>query len=57
MRTYVSKLNESAVCIGAHTATAGQAYQDRAKVQPVLADLDLAPVEDGLRVTLEYPAS
>ena len=39
-------------CIGAHTATAGQAYQDRAKVQAVLADLDSAPVEDGLRATL-----
>jgi hypothetical protein len=30
----------------------GQAYQDRAKVQAVLADLDSAPVEDGLRATL-----
>jgi uncharacterized peroxidase-related enzyme len=52
MAAYVSKVNESAFCIGAHTATAGQAYQDRAKVQAVLADLDSAPVEDGLRVTL-----
>lgn len=49
---YVSKVNESAFCIGAHTATAGQAYQDRAKVQAVLADLDSAPAEDGLRATL-----
>ena len=45
-------IHESAFCIGAHTATAGQAYQDRAKVQAVLADLDSAPVEDGLRATL-----
>jgi uncharacterized peroxidase-related enzyme len=52
MAAYVSKANESAFCVGAHTATAGQAYQDRAKVQAVLADLDSAPVEDGLRATL-----
>ena len=52
MAAYVSKVNETAFCIGAHTATAGQAYQDRAKVQAVLADLDSAPVEDGLRATL-----
>jgi uncharacterized peroxidase-related enzyme len=52
MAAYVSKVNETAFCIGAHTATAGQAYQDRAKVQAVLADLDSAPVEYGLRATL-----
>ena len=52
MAAYVSKVNESAFCIGAHTATAGQAYRDRAKVQAVLADLDSAPIEDGLRATL-----
>jgi uncharacterized peroxidase-related enzyme len=49
---FVSKVNESAFCVAAHTATAGQAYQDRAKVQAVLADLESAPVEDGLRATL-----
>ena len=52
MAAFVSKVNESAFCISAHTATAGQAYQDGAKVQAVLADLDSAPVEDGLRATL-----
>ena len=52
MAAYVSTVNESAFCIGAHSATAGQAYQDGAKVQAVLADLDSAPVEDGLRATL-----
>jgi uncharacterized peroxidase-related enzyme len=52
MAAYVSKVNETAFCIGAHTATAGQAYQDGAKVQSVLTDLDKAPVEDGLRATL-----
>jgi uncharacterized peroxidase-related enzyme len=52
MAAYVSKVNDSAFCIGAHSATAGQAYQDRGKVQAVLADLDSAPIEDGLRATL-----
>jgi uncharacterized peroxidase-related enzyme len=52
MAAYVSKVNESAFCIGAHTATAGQAYQDGAKVQAVLADLESAPLSGGLRETL-----
>src|SRR5215469_2587183 len=52
MAAFVSKVNDSAFCVGAHTATAGQAYRDSAKVQAVLADLDSAPVEDGLRATL-----
>jgi AhpD family alkylhydroperoxidase len=53
MAAYVSKVNESAFCIGAHTATAGQAYRDSAKVHAVLADPESAPVGDGLRATLE----
>ena len=52
MAAYVSKANECAFCIGAHTATAGQAYQDGPKVTAVLADLESAPVGDGLRTTL-----
>jgi uncharacterized peroxidase-related enzyme len=52
MAAFVSNVNESAFCVGAHTATAGQAYQDRAKVQAVLADVETAPIEDGLRATL-----
>jgi uncharacterized peroxidase-related enzyme len=52
MAAYVSKVNECAFCIGAHTATAGQAYRDGAKVQEVLTDLESAPVEEGLRATL-----
>ena len=43
---------ECVFCIGAHTATARQAYQDGPKVAAVLADLESAPVEDGLRATL-----
>jgi uncharacterized peroxidase-related enzyme len=52
MAAFVSKVNESAFCVGAHSATAGQAYRDTAKVQAALADLDSAPVEEGLRATL-----
>ena len=52
MAAYVSKVNESAFCIGAHTATARQAYQDGPKVAAVLADLESAPVEERLRATL-----
>jgi len=52
MAAFVSKVNECAFCVGAHTATAGQAYQDGAKVQAALADLESAPIEDGLRATL-----
>ena len=52
MAAYVSKVNETAFCIGAHTATASRAYQDGAKVDAVLADLGSAPVEEPLRATL-----
>jgi uncharacterized peroxidase-related enzyme len=52
MAAYVSKVNESAFCIGAHSATARLAYQDAPKVAAVLADLDSAPIEAGLRATL-----
>ncbi len=52
MAAYVSKVNESAFCVGAHTATARRAYQDEAKVQVVLADLESASVEVPLKATL-----
>ena len=52
MAAYVSKANGSAFCIGAHTATASQAYRDGAKVQAVLADVESAPVGEPLRATL-----
>jgi len=52
MAAYVSKTNACAFCIGAHTATAAMAYQDEAKVQAVLADLETAPIEEPLRATL-----
>ena len=52
MAAHVSAVNQSAFCIGAHTATAGRAYQDSPKVAAVLADLDSAPIEEPLRATL-----
>ncbi|WP_228001646.1 carboxymuconolactone decarboxylase family protein [Nocardia australiensis] len=52
MAAFVSKVNACAFCVGAHTATSAQAYQDDAKVRAVLADLESAPIDDGLRATL-----
>ncbi|WP_227980364.1 carboxymuconolactone decarboxylase family protein [Nocardia spumae] len=52
MAAYVSQVNESAFCVGAHTATSNQAYGDEAKVRAVLADPQSAPIDDGLRATL-----
>lgn len=52
MAAYVSKVNDSAFCVGAHTATASQAYQDGPRVTAVLTDLESAPVEEPLRATL-----
>jgi AhpD family alkylhydroperoxidase len=52
MAAYVSKVNDSPFCIGAHTATATRAYQDGPRVAAVLADLESAPVEEPLRATL-----
>ncbi|MFE7168219.1 carboxymuconolactone decarboxylase family protein [Streptomyces sp. NPDC057616] len=52
MAAYVSKVNESAFCVGAHTATAGQAYGDGRKVAAVLDDLESAPLAEPLRATL-----
>lgn len=52
MAAYVSKVNESAFCVGAHTATAGQAYGDGRKVAAALDDLESAPLAEPLRATL-----
>jgi uncharacterized peroxidase-related enzyme len=56
MAAVVSRANACEFCIGAHTATARQAYRDDAKVQAVLADLESAPVEERLRATLRLLA-
>jgi uncharacterized peroxidase-related enzyme len=52
MAAYVSSVNESAFCIGAHRATAAQAYLDGTTVGAVLADLESAAIEEPLRATL-----
>ena len=52
MAAYVSKVNDTAFCIAAHTATATRAYQNGAKVAAVLTDLESAPIEEPLRATL-----
>jgi uncharacterized peroxidase-related enzyme len=52
MAAYVSKVNDSAFCVGAHSATSRLAYQDGARVAAVLSDVDSAPVEEPLRATL-----
>jgi uncharacterized peroxidase-related enzyme len=53
MAAYVSKLNTCPFCVGAHSATASRAYQDRERVAAALADLDSAPIEKPLRATLQ----
>jgi uncharacterized peroxidase-related enzyme len=52
MAAYVSTVNESVFCVGAHTATATQAYADGPRVAAVLTDLESAPIEEQLRATL-----
>lgn len=52
MAAYVSKVNDSAFCIGAHSATARRAYADEAKVRAVLDEPDSASIDAGLRATL-----
>jgi uncharacterized peroxidase-related enzyme len=52
MAAFVSKTNECAFCIGAHTATAVGAYHDEARVASVLSDLETAAIEEPLRATL-----
>jgi alkylhydroperoxidase family enzyme len=45
-------VNTSQFCVGAHTATAAQAFGDEEPVRAVLAELDAAPIQTGLRTTL-----
>ena len=45
MAAYVSKLNDCAFCVGAHSATAARAYQNEKAVAAVLVDLDTAPID------------
>ena len=52
MAAYVSKVNGTEFCIKAHSAVAGRAYRDDARVTATLADLDTAPISEPLRATL-----
>jgi AhpD family alkylhydroperoxidase len=51
MAAHVSTVIESPFCVGAHTATAARAYDDRQAVEAVLADPGAA--QQPLRATLE----
>ena len=52
MAAYVSRLNECAFCIKAHSATATGAYNDPNKVEQVLTDIENASIAPGLRAIL-----
>jgi uncharacterized peroxidase-related enzyme len=52
MAAYVSQINGTAFCIGAHTATARLASGNPPMVAAVLADLESAPIAEPLRATL-----
>jgi AhpD family alkylhydroperoxidase len=52
MAAYVSTVIGSAFCVGAHTATARQAYRDGPLVEAVLSDVEAAPIGEPLRATL-----
>jgi uncharacterized peroxidase-related enzyme len=52
MAAYVSKVNGSPFCIGAHTATAEQAFHNPPMVAAALADIESAPIAEPLRATL-----
>jgi uncharacterized peroxidase-related enzyme len=52
MAAYVSSVNDCPFCIGAHTATASMAAGNADTVTAALADLDSAPIGEGLRVML-----
>lgn len=52
MAAVVSKANECEFCVNAHTATAARAYGDGVKVAAALSNLETAPIEEPLRVTL-----
>jgi uncharacterized peroxidase-related enzyme len=52
MAAYVSSVNDCKFCVGAHTATASLATGNETLVTAALADLDSAPIGEGLRFTL-----
>jgi len=52
MGACVSQMNGCEVCTKTHGGVAALAYGDAAKVSAALADLETAPIEEPLRVTL-----
>jgi uncharacterized peroxidase-related enzyme len=52
MAAYISKMNDCPFCIGAHTATATQASGNERMVAAALADVESAPLGEGMRATL-----
>jgi uncharacterized peroxidase-related enzyme len=52
MAAVVAQANECKWCTKAHTAVAGAAHRDGAKVSKVLSDLDGAAIDEPLRATL-----
>jgi uncharacterized peroxidase-related enzyme len=52
MAAFISQVNETEFCIKVHSAVAGRAYRDRAKVSAAVNDLDTAPISEPLRATL-----
>ena len=52
MGALVSQTNSCEVCMKTHATVAAMAYQDDAKVFAALADLETAPIGDGLRATV-----
>ncbi|RMI28342.1 carboxymuconolactone decarboxylase family protein [Nocardia stercoris] len=52
MAAYISEVNRAPFCVGAHTATAAQAFGDPDKVAAALADPASADIPVGLAATL-----
>lgn len=52
MAAYISRINECAFCIKAHSAVSALAYDDIDKIEKVFADLKTAPIDPQLRATL-----
>ncbi len=52
MAACISKLNECSFCIGAHSAASALAFNNKEKVDAVLSNLDMAPIDDNLKSVL-----
>jgi uncharacterized peroxidase-related enzyme len=52
MAAFISKLNECEYCVKTHSEVSAKAYNDRARVMAILADVETAVIEEPLRATL-----